>query len=241
MCIELFFLINLLMDFSLCAAVARSLGCFRLRRVTLASALGACYAVLAHVIPGAAAPPIQLGLLLPVSLLMVGQSPLLLASTAILSLATTALAAGACAGCFGMKGFNAALLPLPALMCVAPRLRKSTLSVLPAMLEVHCRGAATRFPACVDTGNRLTEPFSGEPVLIASAKLVEKILPVKGYRQVSFGSVGGGGLLPCFRPDALYILSNGRRRRMPEVWIAVFPDRLPGAFQALAPAEFAFY
>ena len=241
MCIERYFFINLLMDFSICAAVAWSLGCFRLRRVASASALGASYALLARAAPIAAALPVQLALLLPIALLLVGRGPLLLAMAAGLSLPTTALATGACAILFGMGRFGAVMLPLPALMSLAPRLRKSAITALPATFEVHCRGATARFPACVDTGNRLTEPLSGEPVLIASAKLVEGVLPARGYRQVCYGSVGGGGALACFRPEALYILQNGRRRRMPEAWIAVFPDRLPGAFQALAPAAFALY
>lgn len=241
MCVERFFLINLLMDFSLCAAVSRSLGCFRLGRVALASATGACYALLARALPRTAAPPFQLALLLPVAWLTVGRAPLSLAITATVSLPTTVLATAACAAFFGIAGFHAMLLPLPVLLTLGPRLRRSVLSALPTMVEVRCRGATVRFPACVDTGNHLKEPFSGQPVLIVSAKLVKAILPLQGCRQVAYGSVGGAGTLPCFRPDALYILKNGCRRRTPEAWIAVFPDRLPGAFQALAPAAFAFY
>ncbi|MGX8706583.1 MAG: sigma-E processing peptidase SpoIIGA [bacterium] len=241
MCVELFFINNLLMDFSLCAAVARSFGCFRLNRVTLAAVLGAIYAVIARAFPFAAAPPFQLMLLIPVSMLTAGRAPLSMTLAAALSLPTAALASGACANCIGITGFGVALLPLPALLTLAPRVRRSLLASMPATFEARCCGATVRFPACVDTGNRLTEPFSGQPVLIASASLLKPILPADGYRLVPYGSVGGHGAIPCFRPDAFYILQNGRRRRAPEIWIAVFPERLPGPFQALAPAIFALY
>ena len=241
MCLEQFFLINLLMDFSICAAVARSTSCFRLGRLLLSSTFGACYALFVRTVPGAAAPPFQLALLLPITLLTAGPGPLTMLLAFALSLPTVALASGACAACFGITGFRMPLMGLPVLLSLAPRLRKAMLSALPTSVEVHCRGITVRFPACIDTGNRLTEPFSGQPVLIASAKLLGTIRPDSGFRQVAFGSIGGNGSLPCFRPEALYILQNGRRRRMPETWIAVYPDRLPGAFQALAPADFILY
>ena len=97
-----------------------------------------------------------------------------------------------------------------------------------------------RFTAWVDTGNRLTEPFSGQPVLVASAPLVRRVLPERGFRQVAYGSVGGRGTLHCFRPERIYIFRAGRRRRAPDAWIAVFPDWLPGAARALVPAEIAY-
>jgi 8-oxo-dGTP pyrophosphatase MutT (NUDIX family) len=90
----------------------------------------------------------------------------------------------------------------------------------------------------IDTGNRLTEPLSGQPVLIANAHLMRKVMPENGYRQVAYGSVGGAGTLRCFRPEGVYIDVQGRRRRAPDTWVALFPDKLPGPAQALAPASY---
>jgi len=106
-------------------------------------------------------------------------------------------------------------------------------------LRVGSRSAS--FPALVDTGNRLREPLSGLPVLIAEAPLVRDILPKTGYRTLGFGALGGEGRMACFRPDALWIVSGRKRRRGPDIWVAVSPTPLPGLCQALAPPEFASY
>lgn len=235
--IELYFLINLLADFFIMGTAAWGLGCFRPGRVALGACLGAVYALLAEALPGLRDPAAQLSLLLAVAFLISGRLSGYFAFVTGLTLGTNALVAGACA-CH----LDAPLLAvaLPPVLSMQGRLRRRALSALPASVEVVHRGVRARFCACVDTGNRLTEPFSGQPVMIASARLVRGILPEGGYRLVSYGSVGGQGLLKCFRPDKIYILRNGRRRQAPEAWIAVFPNRLPGVAQALAPAEFIY-
>ena len=98
-----------------------------------------------------------------------------------------------------------------------------------------------RFSALIDTGNRLREPLSGLPVLIAEAALVRDILPETGYRMLGYGAIGGNGRMACFHPDALWICRGPRKRRGPDVWVAVSPEPLPGLCQALAPPEFASY
>lgn len=67
------------------------------------------------------------------------------------------------------------------------------------------------------------------------------ILPQTGYRTLGFGALGGEGRMACFRPDALWIVSGRKRRRGPDIWVAVSPTPLPGLCQALAPPEFASY
>ena len=240
MSVDAYFLLNQLADFSLLAAVSRSLGCFRLRRALMASALAALYAVLARFAPTLSAWPWQLGLLPIVTALCVGRTTRLTGMTAALSLATTAIATGVCFTYRGAVGFEPLVLLLPWLLTLAPRVRREALAAVPATVEVANLGRVRRFPACVDTGNRLTEPFSGQPVLIASEELLGDMLPDRGLRRVAYGSVGGVGTLRCFRPEALKIIRNGRRQRTPEAWIAVYPGRLPGAYQALAPAAFLF-
>ena len=102
-------------------------------------------------------------------------------------------------------------------------------------------GRIARFPALIDTGNRLREPLSGLPVLIAEARVLRDILPPGGYRTLSFGGLGGVGRMACFRPDAVWIGRGAARRRGPDIWVAVSPAPLPGLCQALAPPEFALY
>ena len=105
-------------------------------------------------------------------------------------------------------------------------------------LCVAAGGNTTRFQALIDTGNRLREPISGLPVLIAEEHLLSKILPETGYRAVAFGALGGGGMLKCFHPDGIWAVTRHGLSATPDVWIAVSPGRLPGTTQALAPGEF---
>ncbi len=81
----------------------------------------------------------------------------------------------------------------------------------------------------VDSGNTLRDPMTGKPVLLLTRDAAIRILPeqqrfvprelkqdnaaelvqqtqqngVTGWRLLAFHSVGGGGLLPCFRPRAV--------------------------------------
>lgn len=81
----------------------------------------------------------------------------------------------------------------------------------------------------VDSGNTLRDPMTGKPVLLLTRDAAMRILPeqqrfiaqslkqdnaaelvqqaqqhgVRGWRLLAFHSVGGGGLLPCFRPRAV--------------------------------------
>lgn len=240
MSVELFFLINGAADFSILSAVSRGFGAFRPGRIALASALCAVYAAAAGAWPPLRMPACQAALLLPLAMLTVGRASLPLALPCAAAIAGAAWVTGACARGAGSL-WAACLLAAPVACMAQIRLQRRALSALPAAIEVVNRGAVARFPAWVDTGNRLTEPFSGQPVLIAPAPLLRRVLPPSGYRQVAYGSVGGGGTLKCFRPEKIYIASPGRRRRAPDAWIAVLPHRLPGAAQALAPAEFLWY
>lgn len=236
MSIELCFLSNLLADFSLLFATSRGLGCLRLGRVCLAAALSAAFGVLARGVPGLAAPPVQLILLIPLSMLVTRRTDPREVASFALALVSAALVTGTCAAY--SRHTAAAVALVPTACAGATRLKRRCLTALPARIEVVHRGRAAVLNACIDTGNRLTEPLSGQPVLIANARLLRNVLPDTGFREVAYGSVGGAGTLRCFRPDLIYIDANGRRRRAPDTWIAVFPSRLPGAFQALAPAEY---
>ena len=240
MSVELLFLINQAADLSIIAAVSRGFGAFRLRRAWLSSVLCALYGVLAAVRPGLAAPGVQLGLLMPAAMLALGRASPARAAPSAAARAAPTLVTGCCAErCGHLAGL--CVLAAPTACALTLRSQRMRAACPFAEIEVRNRGATARFAACVDTGNRLTEPFSGQPVLIASQKLLRRVLPEAGFRRVAYGSVGGGGTLRCFRPERIYIDRNGRRLRAPDAWIAVYPERLPGPAQALAPAAFITY
>lgn len=236
MSIELCFLINLLADLSLIVATARSLGHLRLRVVGPAAALSALYGTLAQGLPALAGPPLQLILLIPLSMLVTRRANIHTTTVFALSLTVTAIVTGTCA--VYCHNTPLAVAGVPALCGWVTGARRRRLSALPARIEVVNCGRTSLLHACIDTGNHLTEPLSGQPVLIANEGLLRDVLPERGFRVVPYGSVGGAGTLRCFRPDGVFIEVRGVHRRAPDTWIALFPDHLPGPAQALAPAEY---
>ncbi len=59
-----------------------------------------------------------------------------------------------------------------------------------------------------------------------------------GFRLVGYGGVGGTGELGCFLPDELKADVGRGDKPMGDVWIAVYPSKLPGGAVALAPPTF---
>ena len=94
-------------------------------------------------------------------------------------------------------------------------------------VSICCGGKQAQIFLLVDSGNTLCDPMTGKPVLLLTRDAAIRILPeqqrfvprelkqdnaaelvqqaqrsgLTGWRLVSFHSVGGGGLLPCFHPD----------------------------------------
>lgn len=133
---------------------------------------------------------------------------------------------------------------------VALGLRRRSLDTWEAWIEMSYRGVRVRFRALVDTGNHLTEPLSGLPVMIVCYDAIREALPrafspanalnplPRGFRLVGFGGVGGAGELGCFLPDELNVDAGRGEMPMGEIWIAVYPGKLPGGAVALAPPTF---
>ena len=246
--VEACFLINFAVDAALIGVVARANGCFHARRAALAALIGALYALsVARLSPRLAHPAVQLALIVPVALIVSGDpDPRRWGAIAFQLLCGALLLGGA-----------GALLPerfLPA----APAALAAGLAALAALLGLRrrringwevtvllsVRGRTAGFRALIDTGNRLREPVSGLPVLIAESALVKGLLAADAEgappcRSIAYGALGGGGTVRCFRPDAVLIRRGERLVRAPEVWVAVYPGRMPGPTRALAPPSFA--
>lgn len=60
--------------------------------------------------------------------------------------------------------------------------------------------------AFLDSGNRLTEPFSNYPVIIVA----ESKIPFETERIIPYNTVGGEGMLKAFKPDKV-IISQGKK------------------------------
>ena len=245
MCLEACLAVNMAADTLLLAAVSRALGLFNLRRVLAAGALCAVYAALAAARPvPLSSIPVQGLLLVVVSVLISGPYAFGRYGAAAVALCVGAVCGGSCAVLCSLSGPWAALagaglgaLALLSLLTLRPP--SSSAYEVEVILAVGL--CTARFPALVDTGNRLREPVSGLPVLIAEAGLLKGLQPGSGFRTLRYGAVGGGGCMPCFKPSAVWIRRGPVRRRAPDIWVAVAPQPLPGLFRALAPSTFSQY
>ena len=99
-----------------------------------------------------------------------------------------------------------------------------------------------------DSGQRLTESFSGSPVLVVRQSAVQPLLP-EGFddwarrpdalsgvhvRLIPFTSVGGSGLLPAFRPDGVTLIDPlGARQNAAGAYVAVTKTLGRGDYDAL--------
>ncbi len=246
MSIEAFLLLNLAADLALLGATAKALGIFRWRRVLACGIICAGYGILATTRPVPwATMSVQLALLAGVSgLIAQGCGPWLWLKALALTAGGALLAGGvAQIPCFAAKGPEGILCALlgAALLMLMLSVRQPLRGDWQVTLSLETGVGRVRFPALIDTGNRLREPLSGLPVVIAEARLLEGALPGSGWRQLPFGAVGGSGRMACFRPAALWIERGRHRSRAPEVWIALYPGPLPGSASALAPSEFASF
>ena len=254
--IEGFFLINLSMDLLTIAVIARSRGRIRWRRVLAAALLGAVWATLAQFEAlrwmGGLAGQVALALLLSaIALPMHGGMSLLTGAGSLLAGAVflggvqffisrqlvrmppAAFAASAACGMIALTAFST--------------VRRKKLVTWEVQVYASTAHGEARFRALVDTGNRLREPFSGLPVMIAEASLLRDLLPPDfdagraaqdippGFRVVGYGALGGTGRLACFQPQQLFVSFGEGYVRAPDVWIAVCPGRMAGSVRALAP------
>lgn len=98
---------------------------------------------------------------------------------------------------------------------------------------IERRSKRIEFKGKLDTGCSLVEPFSGSPVIVCDKKVIKDIVPenvleyekcctYSGFtdkvRVIPFGTINGTGLIPCFKPDRIFI---GDNLCLNEIYIAV--------------------
>lgn len=280
---DLFLLTNWVMDYLLLWATARFAGArAQTWRLAVSSFLGAAYAT-AFLFPGLR-PLYSVAAKTVFSLLMVavafpvrtpGHLGRLWACFAVLSLAA---GGGALALAYlrlpGLGGPFAGIpswavgLAVAGTLALAGRAwayrrQHADLIVLPA--EVCLGGRRVVFPALVDTGNRLRDPFSGAPVLVVEYGTARRLVP-RELRPLLLGQVAGGdpgtrgadaalaerfcvvpyaaigrqrGVLYGFRPDRVRVQYRDGWRPLGPVVVGVCPDvlSLDGWYCGLLPED----
>lgn len=106
-------------------------------------------------------------------------------------------------------------------------------------ITVLNNGRAVCLNVMCDTGNLLSEPFSGYPVIVAKRNSVSKVLPEHfddysadssvfsgslsppDFRVIPYSSVGGTGILTAFRPDKIKIADKDNLHEIDCCYIAV--------------------
>lgn len=117
-------------------------------------------------------------------------------------------------------GWMAVTAVLAALLAVfAGRLEKKRRGAKRVTLGVTLHGKTVSCTGICDSGNLLTDPISGAPVIVAGQDLRSEILPETDFfsvdslppdaknriRMIPCGTVGGGSLLPAIRPDSVLV------------------------------------
>lgn len=83
-------------------------------------------------------------------------------------------------------------------------------------LTVCYQGKTVHMYAFADSGNKLREPFSNYPVIIADRDKV----PFEANRIIPFSTVGGEGSLKAFKPDKVTVAFDGNEIVTDRIYIA---------------------
>ena len=66
--------------------------------------------------------------------------------------------------------------------------------------------------AYLDTGNKLIDPYTFNPIILVTKKMIPYNLDK--YLYVPYNTIGNKGLLKCFRPEKIYIDKVGYRYKL---------------------------
>ena len=92
---------------------------------------------------------------------------------------------------------------------------------------IEYQGREASFTGFLDTGNRLTEPYTGNPVsVISAASCTELFGTVNAVIFVPFRSVGkDSGILPAVRADRMEIEKEGQKKIIEKPYIAISEEK----------------
>lgn len=109
-------------------------------------------------------------------------------------------------------------------------------------VSVTHEGRTVRVPCLYDSGNHLTEPFSGCPVLVMERGAVAPLLPLPnsveelppdGWRVIPYDTLGGSGLLPAFVPQRVTVHTKTGDALLPRCYVAVCDRLSRGEYRGL--------
>ena len=104
-----------------------------------------------------------------------------------------------------------------------------------SVAKIFFGGKCSVLKVLIDTGNNLSDPFSGTPVAVASPESLEKILPEKllsaagkkdlstefGFRYIPCKTISGSVLIPALKPEKVVLESGGSVFEAEEIFIGI--------------------
>lgn len=140
---------------------------------------------------------------------------------------------------FSFFSLVAACVICYAVVCILGKITKNKISDTAVFnIEItHC-GKTVNTSAILDTGNSLTDPFTGQKVIIADKFVLSDILPENvrnylsgkpddsGIRLIPCNTVSGSSLLPCFKADKIKVSGNKSNYEEKNILIAVSNSNL---------------
>ncbi len=82
-------------------------------------------------------------------------------------------------------------------------------------------GKTVNLLALTDTGNRLREPFSDSPVIVADEEKVKPVFSEKTVRLIPAATVSSSTYLTAFRPDRIVIKTPSGDRELENAYVAL--------------------
>jgi len=123
------------------------------------------------------------------------------------------------------------------------------------MATIQMQGGSVTLPALYDSGNKLTDGFTGAPVAVAEYAALQSFLPEEfraffrgeldlpdlpgehpwraRVRQIPFHALGREGLLPAFRTDQVTVKTKDSTQPTLHAVVAVTPDSLSDGSYAM--------
>lgn len=123
------------------------------------------------------------------------------------------------------------------LSCVVVRLHNKSLAKNEIYtLEIEALGQSVTLFAFADTGNKLKEPFSNAPIIVARRESVEHLVN-DNIRLVPTNTVNGKSLLVAFKPDKITLKTAKGSVMIENAYIALSSDISSDSFSAIINPE----
>ncbi len=138
----------------------------------------------------------------------------------------------------GARGLLASAFFAYIVSCLAVRIYNRRLAAGQIYtLTVENGGNTAKLYAFSDTGNKLREPFSDAPVIIADKRKVESLVAPDKVRIIPASTVNSNSFMLSFRPERVTVHTANGAEELQNVYIALSDDMHSDTFSAIINPE----